>query len=325
MNKRLKYLYDRYVADTATATEREEFESALLNMNHDADLKVLLEEAFDAYPRDTLPTAEADAIYTHILNRPQPLIKRRQTIWWLAAAMVLILSGLVVALLRYQNAETTEAVNVAHTERIETHDRREYVILPDSSVVILNEGSALSYAKDFGHADRIVILEGEAFFDVAKKKNKPFIVKTARAQTRVLGTKFNVKANNKTSIEVTVTEGKVQLEADGKVLGVVHAKQQITFDATNATYNKKSVVLTPVVAWHAGDLFFNDTTPEQAFRSLENKYKVRVHYPEQLIGYKRLSATFLAHEPLSEVMDAIAAFYNVEYRLEGEDIYLQPR
>ncbi|NWJ52921.1 MAG: FecR family protein [Bacteroidetes bacterium] len=84
--------------------------------------------------------------------------------------------------------------------------------LPDSSVVILNSGSSLSYPDRFEAGSRTVVLNGEAFFEVKKNKHRPFYVKTNDITIRVLGTKFNVKSYpDENTTETTLVSGKVEI------------------------------------------------------------------------------------------------------------------
>lgn len=90
------------------------------------------------------------------------------------------------------------------------------IVLPDNSTVWLNAGSTISYSGNFNHADRIVKLEGEAFFDVPKNPLKPFIVNTSHLNVRALGTQFNVKAYpDDDAVLTTLVEGKVIIDIEG--------------------------------------------------------------------------------------------------------------
>jgi transmembrane sensor len=86
--------------------------------------------------------------------------------------------------------------------------------LADRSTVILNEDASISYAKDFNQKERKVSLRGEAFFQVARDKDKPFIVAFEAGAVKVLGTSFNIKADQGDSIvEVFVKTGRVELSS----------------------------------------------------------------------------------------------------------------
>jgi ferric-dicitrate binding protein FerR (iron transport regulator) len=87
------------------------------------------------------------------------------------------------------------------------------IILPDGSTALLNAGSKLSYDFSYGNNTREVILEGEAYFKVAKNKGKPFIVHTSKANIKALGTEFNVKAYpEENRIETILVEGSILVE-----------------------------------------------------------------------------------------------------------------
>ena len=85
--------------------------------------------------------------------------------------------------------------------------------LSDGTTVTLNAGSRLKYDNRFGINDRVVQLEGEGYFKVAKDSKRPFTVKTSHLNVRALGTAFNVKAySDDKTIETTLVEGSVKIE-----------------------------------------------------------------------------------------------------------------
>ena len=107
---------------------------------------------------------------------------------------------------------------------ISSKDNFEIVELPDGSMAYLNNNSSIEYDKNFDQ--RIVKQDGEVFFDVKKGKS-PFIVKTGLGEIRVLGTKFNVRSDNK-ELEVEVQEGTVELKVN-KLIKKVKRGQKALF------------------------------------------------------------------------------------------------
>ncbi len=86
------------------------------------------------------------------------------------------------------------------------------LVLPDGTKVWVNADSRLSYGKNFGNQLREVYLEGEAYFDVAEDKRKPFIVHTNNIDVKVLGTAFNVRAyGNEVNTQTTLLRGSVEV------------------------------------------------------------------------------------------------------------------
>lgn len=125
--------------------------------------------------------------------------------------------------------------NIAYSEHKVSYGSKSQLILPDGSKVWLNAGSKLRYSFQFNQLIREVYLEGEAFFDVSKNKNKPFFVKTMGVTIKVLGTVFNVKAYpNDKVIETSVQRGIVQVISNSTLSkGVqkvfLHANQKATY------------------------------------------------------------------------------------------------
>jgi transmembrane sensor len=110
--------------------------------------------------------------------------------------------------------------------------RNFYVLLSDGTEVWLNAESRLSYPSRFDEDERIVELEGEAYFKVASDKAHPFIVRTSRFNTRVLGTEFNVKAHQDDTPYVTLVSGSVRIKASRSGEEVsLHPGQEFSINA----------------------------------------------------------------------------------------------
>ncbi|TVR69129.1 MAG: FecR family protein, partial [Marinilabiliales bacterium] len=118
--------------------------------------------------------------------------------------------------------ETTHQVNVPLGGRGE-------VVLPDGSIVKLNAGSNISYSGCFGFNDRIVMLEGEGYFEVETNPQMPFVVEASGLRIKAFGTKFNVKAYpDEEEIITTLVEGKVKIEGENIDLTMTPS-QRVTY------------------------------------------------------------------------------------------------
>ncbi len=129
-----------------------------------------------------------------LVKFPLPLVLK------VAAAILVVFLSIIYFIPRAASIETFT---------IASQGEAQMVLLPDSSTVWLNANSSLSYTEDFGTKERHVILEGEAFFDVTRNENVPFIVVAQGAIVKVLGTSFNVK-NENGAVALVVEEGKVR-------------------------------------------------------------------------------------------------------------------
>ena len=135
--------------------------------------------------------------YSKLLQKKnlQKRFKIRRYLQYAAVIAILIVSGITSYLFINTNSNQTSVVNNIANEKL--------LNLPDGSTVLLAQGSSIKHSKHFSEQVRLIELSGEAFFNVAKDKNRPFIINTSQTQTQVLGTSFRIsEASGNTSIEV---------------------------------------------------------------------------------------------------------------------------
>lgn len=178
------------------------------------------------------------------------------------------------------------------------------IVLPDSSMVIVNGNSRMTYSADFSQ-NREVYLEGEAFFKVRKNTGTPFVVTTKYATIEVTGTEFNVHAvpgENKTTI--ALVEGSVQVTADRETVNLL-PMQQWEFDHRNRQRN-----LTPMAAgnWWTEPIAFRDQTLDQMFQTLGEYYNVSFEGLETITDRRHYNIKFAPDEPLTEVLDILKRY-----------------
>lgn len=156
--------------------------------------------------------------------------------------------------------------------RHETLSNQERIILPDGSAVTLNRNSQITYDATFGRRDRKLKLSGEAYFEVIRNPDKPFVVNTSQGFVKVLGTSFNVNAKRNT--EVYVRSGKVLFSTlDGESKRLL-TKDQFAYSENNqiapSTYkNDDSPLL-----WMTKDLLFNNASLSEVMDKLGRVYNV---------------------------------------------------
>jgi len=169
----------------------------------------------------------------------------------IAAVFVLaFFSGILTLYLINRPAKQYQ--EITYSEHKVSYGSKSQLVLPDGSKVWLNAGSKLRYSLQFNQAIREVYLEGEAFFDVSKNKNKPFLVRTTGVTIKVLGTAFNVKAYpDEKTIETSVQRGFVQVVSNipsisGAQKVFLHANQKATFDKIVTRMENTAVVNKPI-------------------------------------------------------------------------------
>ena len=126
--------------------------------------------------------------------------------------------------------------------------------LADGTLVFLNKDSRLTFPTTFGENERVVVLEGEAFFDVARDEEHPFVIYSENTRTEVLGTSFNLKAYDKQEeVELTVVTGEVQLSIIGtkggnSSLNLVPSERGV-FEKKEATLSEHKVEGADFIEW----------------------------------------------------------------------------
>ena len=164
-----------------------------------------------------------------------------------------------------------------------------YVVLSDGTKVWVNSESAIGFNSHFSPDRRIVELEGEAYFEVAKDSLRPFIVKTNNMDVRVLGTQFNVKAYpDEEYTYTTLNEGSVKLTM-GNQCTEMAPNQQVVLSNSSGTFQQKNVDASIYSAWIDGKFIFKDEPLENIMLALGRWYDVKIFFQNQNIMQERFS------------------------------------
>ena len=209
---------------------------------------------------------------------------------------------------------------VAMREVVTRVGQRARFQLADGSSVLLAAGSRLRHASAFGAASREVWLEGQALFTVANDAGAPFIVHTASADTRVLGTSFTVRRYaDDSSVRVVVAEGTVAL--GGSVLrvgemGIARSNAEVTVT--------RDVNIGSALSWTAGRLTFENVKLKDALRDIERWFGITINVRDAPLLDKGITATFTT-EPPSEVVALLATAVEGSGVLRGNSAVLTAR
>jgi len=213
------------------------------------------------------------------------------------------------------NEHTGTAAAVYNT--IETPKGGQYrVQLPDGTEVWLNAQSSLRFPASFEALDeRAVELLGEGYFQVAKDKAHPFIVKSNGQTVKVLGTHFNINSYaDEPAIKTTLLEGLVQL--NGKM--ILKPGEQATIPASGEI-SIRQVDLSEAVAWKNGKFNFADENIESIMRKLARWYNVEVSY-DGAPPTETFTASIDRFDHISKILDKLSYTNNVHFKIEGRRI-----
>ena len=185
----------------------------------------------------------------------------------------------------YSTQETVDTAEVMNT--VQTLTGMEYMLtLSDGTRVFLNAETKLKFPTKFRKEERVVVLEGEAYFEVRKDATHPFIVKDNDMDVKVLGTSFNLRSySDENSIATTLVSGKVAVYAGENSEEIVPGEQAVYMKETGKM-EVKPIDVTLYTAWHTGKFIFRNETLEEMMSYLSRWYGVKYRFIDE--GAKKL-------------------------------------
>jgi ferric-dicitrate binding protein FerR (iron transport regulator) len=223
--------------------------------------------------------------------------------WKVAATVLLLIAGLYSVIYFTQLQEKTL---VAGNETLELE-------LNDGTTININKHSSLTYPVKFRSGERRVILEGEAYFDVAQDLQKPFIVEAQDVEIMVLGTSFFISAfKDAPEVEVMVNSGKVALIApDSRQLALVAGSKGVYNKEENQLIEDK-IVDPNYLSWKTGLIIFDNTPLAEVFKVLERAYGIQFRIMDEELQSCRLTATF-DNKPLEDILTIIRETFEIRF------------
>lgn len=240
-----------------------------------------------------------------------------------ASILAVLLSAAVLVAVFQQNARNIAAKEeVTYTIKKTGRGEKLNISLPDGSFIKLNSSTQLRIPSDYNVAkERIVYLEGEAFFEVAKFDNKPFKVISDGVTTEVLGTSFNVNTfSSEKKISVAVISGSVRVANDNNEI-ILHPEEMTTVGATTTVFSKINFDVDFVTGWRNNLLIFDKVTFEEIIEGLTQWYGV-----EFIIENKpKKSGTYsgrFENKSLQLVLEGLGFSSAFEYKIVDKTVYL---
>ena len=277
--------------------------------------------------------------------------KRKINLW--PVSIIALVIGVVFFVVRSTGTSTPLSPNAPKelektVSQISTKNgSKTNLILPDGTKVWLNAGSSITYDSSYGRSIREVALSGEAFFDVVKNKEKPFIIHASKINIKVLGTQFNVRSyptDNTTeaslirgSIEVTFRDKpdkKVILKPNEKIVvdnernseDVLetfrrNAHEKIHeipgVDIKKLTYEYKTGTIIET-SWVENKLIFQDEPFDEIARQLERWYGVSIIFKNDRLKENRLTGSF-KNETIRQALDALKFTASFNYSIDNNN------
>ncbi|SFE75203.1 FecR family protein [Sunxiuqinia elliptica] len=192
------------------------------------------------------------------------------------------------------------------------YGKKSMIMLSDGTKVWLNAGSQLVYPSVFLRNKREVVLVGEAYFDVAKNQDKPFFVRTAELNVRVLGTKFDVSAYPEDDfVSTTLEEGSVGLEIKGKGLLaedkqiLLTPNQKISLNKATRETTVRVVDVSMYTSWKEGILKSESEDLIRLIKKIERYYNIEISLKDPLVAGYKISGKLDLENSAEEVLNII--------------------
>ncbi|WP_353718210.1 FecR domain-containing protein [Dyadobacter sp. 676] len=244
---------------------------------------------------------------------------------WLAAAGILLATGLGYVFVSRQH-DSRDTARVAMETRTSGAEDVVSIELPDGTQVWLNKNSKIEYPKAFKDNERQVFLEGEAFFEVVPNPEKPFIVKSDKVSTRVLGTSFDVKAyKGDETASVSVATGKVEVSKEieaGEPIRITQLtpQQELVINTEKDETYIDIVSTFDIGAWRKEQLVFRNNTYSEVIARLEEHYGVTIALSDKNLSNCRVMANFNQGATLKDVLKLLSISNSFRYKIDGTEV-----
>lgn len=268
-------------------------------------------------------TTDADKSWLRLLDKKKHAQSRRFSLWhkigsYAAVGLLAVVISSAFFLLKPGKTETGMFTNYIGGDGLEA----DIVELPDGTQVSLGAKTNFHYDKDYGKTQRIVYLEGEAYFEVAPQKEKPFIVKTKEQDIEALGTKFNVMAYPSDSLTVTtLLEGSVRLTTSG--IGrqnILRPNQQFIYNCNRKSISLNHVDAQQYTSWTTGYYYFSEQTLESILDRLSHVYGAEFTVKSEALNKRTFTGTFYRGESIKDIMEVINLSVPIRYKIDNRHV-----
>lgn len=220
--------------------------------------------------------------------------------WWQASAA----AAAAIFIILFFNTKNQDPVLYT------ANDISQNIKLPDNTNIVLYPNTTLEVSNDFNKKSRTVTLKGDAFFDIAKNPDKPFIINDNNMMVQVLGTSFTI-LHHKDFSTVYVRSGKVKASFQKQsVVAVAH--QKIVMDNKNQQLQLVNMAANIDDILDAQNIRCKDMRIDSLAGKLQELYNITIETDPAIAG-KKITSTYLPNEPIEDVLENIALTMNVSW------------
>lgn len=238
------------------------------------------------------------------------------------AASIIILVATLFSIYYNIQKDTEKPVEVRWMLKQNPAGQKSKIFLPDGSVVWLNSASTLQYAENFSDSDRYITLQGEAYFEVEKDVNRPFIVNCNQVQTTALGTKFNINSFKENAVNVSLLHGSVIVNSErlkddkGRIL---NPGEFIVYNNDGENFERGEFDIDDITAWKEGILIFKDATFDEIKDKLEMWFGTEMILNYSTKYHKHYNGRF-NNENLQNILESLSFAFDFQYQLKNKTV-----
>ena len=286
MDQQITALFRKYLSNSATADEMKELDEWIAS---NEDFHDWLENQVDDSSAEMDAEKQAD-ILAKIHEKIAVQSKQKFVLpgWAKTVAAVALIVLMAVSAAIYFRSNQPNMIQYAEIGAL--RGQKASVTLPDGTKITLNSESTLKYSTNYNQSDRAVELVGEAYFEVAKNKKIPFVVKAGKLEIEAKGTAFNIKAYpTDNSISTTLTEGKIEVKTPVDVLNMI-PNERMEYNNTDQTFRK--LTLTDAegsIGWLNDELSFENATLAEVVANFSRIYNIDIQFASESIKEQRFT------------------------------------
>ena len=297
-----QYVLDKWLAENAE------------NERYFQNLQKIYSQSTEIGHED-IPAIDINQEWQRFKNAVQPKSTKTtyQTSWIRIAASVVVIA--VLGYVIWFNAFQADNITVI------AEQSGQIISLPDNSVVTLNKDASITYPRTFADGSREVIMKGEAFFEVTRNEKKPFTVNLGLSSVEVLGTSFNINAeDNNDRIEVVVNTGKVRF-------GTNSGKESVELiKGEKGTLMKNMNMISKVqnkdinfMAWKTRQLVFNDVELDVVIQTVNKIYDSQISFSTEIGKNCKVTVSF-DNQSIEAILSVLELTLDLEYKKTGDII-----
>jgi transmembrane sensor len=333
-DQRFTELLGKKLADEISMEEHKEF---MLLLEGNAAYRQEYKSLSSYFQSEEAEEEEAMPLFEKIKARIEspesvevPVSKNRLGNWYRIAAILALCICSFGGYQLYNKRISSQVETALVWKEINTPSRlTSKITLADGTIVTLNSETQLKYPAAFKGDQREVYLSGEAFFDVKKDAQHPFIIHTDKINIKVLGTTFDVKAyKNDPHTEATLITGAIQVSMNDLPEKQILLKPSEKFSLQHQAKNAADAPLYSIIplndtetSWMNHKLVFKNETFDVLANSLSRWYGIQLIFKNESLKNSRFTG-FFEKENISQALKALQLIEPFRYKIQDKTVYI---